>query len=98
VAITRIFKVVIDTRQRAEFEIKFNTLSKQMLENAPGCTNYEVLRPSKWAPDEYAMMSEWQNESALIAFAGEDWNTSVVPISMKKYSKSHSVCHYESWD
>jgi len=29
------------------------------------------LKPAKWAPNEYAMISEWQNEAALISFVGE---------------------------
>jgi len=56
------------------------------------------LRPSKWAPDEYAMISEWQDVEALIVFVGEDWNSSVIPSDMKKYAKDHSVRHFTSWE
>ncbi len=86
--VTRIFRVEIDSDLRSEFEQKFNTLSRGMMENACGCTRLSVLKPTKWAPDEYAMISEWENEAALAAFVGENWNTSVIPSEMEKYAKN----------
>ncbi|BAQ63503.1 hypothetical protein GM3709_268 [Geminocystis sp. NIES-3709] len=44
------------------------------------------------------MISYWKNEAALIAFAGEKWNVSVIPYGMEKFVKKCSVYHYESWD
>jgi len=96
--ITRVFRVEIDTELRSEFEHKFNTLSKRMMENASGCNRLSVLRPTKWKSDENAMISEWENEAALAAFVGENWNTSVIPAEMEIYAKKHSVSHYTSWD
>jgi len=97
-SIIRFFSVVIDPGQRIEFEIKFNTLSKGLLQNAPGCASFDVLRPSKWAPDEYAMISRWEHEAALVAFVGENWNESVIPSEMEKFVRSHSTYHFRSWD
>ena len=96
--ITRIFRVEIDADLRSEFEHKFNTLSKSIIENASGCNRLSVLKPSKWAPDEYAMISERENEAALAAFVGENWNTAVIPSGMKRYTRKYSVTDYMSWD
>ena len=87
----------IESEIRLEFEEKFNSLSRSMVENAPGCIQLSVLKPSMWNPDEYAMISVWENEAALIAFAGEDWYLSVIPPEMKIYAKKHSVSHFRSW-
>lgn len=95
--VIRVFTVEIEANFRSEFEHKFNTLSKRLLENASGCNGLSVLKPSKWAPDEYAMISEWENETALAEFVGAHWNMSVIPSEMQKYAKNHSVSHYLSW-
>jgi len=86
-SVTRIFTVTINAELREEFEVKFNSLSRSMLEDAQGCLKFDVLRPSKWAPDEYAMISEWQDVEALIVFVCEDWNSSVIPSEMKNMRK-----------
>lgn len=97
-SITRVFRVEIHANLRAEFEPRFNSLSKGMVEQASGCIQLTVLRPSKWAPNEYAMISEWECEADLAAFAGNNWCESVIPIEMEKYANSHSVSHYLSWE
>ncbi len=97
-SITRVFTVQIHADLRAEFETRFSSLSKSMVERASGCIHLAVLRPSKWAPNEYAMISEWESEADLVAFAGDNWSESVIPIEMEKYATSHSVSHYYSWE
>ena len=96
--IVRVFKVQIHSSLRYEFEHDFDTLSKEMVKSASGCIHQSVLKPTKWAPDEYAMISEWKTESDLELFAGQNWCESVIPAEMEKYAKSHSVSHYTSWD
>jgi heme-degrading monooxygenase HmoA len=96
-SITRVFRVQIHASLRAEFEPKFNHLSKGIVERAAGCIRLTVLRPTKWTPNEYAMISEWESEEDLTAFAGENWNQSVIPAGMEVYAESHSVSHYHSW-
>lgn len=97
-SITRVFRVQIHTESRSEFEAKFNTLSRDLVKSARGCIHQVVLKPTRWAPDEYAMISEWESENDLIAFAGENWSESVIPPDMEKFAKSHSVSHYQSWE
>ena len=97
-SITRVFRVQIHEELRSEFEPKFNTLSKGIVESASGCIRQAVLRPTKWNPNEYAMISEWESEADLIAFAGENWSRSVIPSGMEKYAEIHSVSHFHSWD
>ncbi|WP_066115521.1 antibiotic biosynthesis monooxygenase family protein [Geminocystis sp. NIES-3709] len=97
-AITRIFRVQIHTQFRIEFEDKFSDLSLRTVEEASGFISASIHKPTKWSPNEYMMISYWKNEAALIAFAGEKWNVSVIPYGMEKFVKKCSVYHYESWD
>jgi heme-degrading monooxygenase HmoA len=49
---------------------------------------------SLWNPDEYAMITVWEDEHALAAFAGEEWHKAVIPPGMEKYPISFSVDHF----
>ncbi len=43
------------------------------------------------------MISQWENEAALKAFAGELWNQAVIPPGMEKFVVDCWVNHYVSW-
>lgn len=96
-AITRIFRVRIRSELKQEFEEKFSSVSVRAVEEASGSLAVSILKPTKWAPDEYAMISQWENEAALKAFAGEQWNHAVIPPGMEKFVDECWVHHYESW-
>jgi len=96
-AITRVFRAEIYPESRDEFEAKFASISVHVAQDADGNTAVAILRPTVWAPNEYAMISEWRDEQSLCQFAGEKWNTAVIPGGMEKFIRSCSVHHYESW-
>lgn len=95
--ITRIFRVKIVPVLRAEFEAKFASVSIHALEAQQGFRRVAIHRPAKWAPDEYAMISEWENEASLIRFAGENWQQAVIPEGMERYVERCWVHHYGEW-
>jgi len=82
-AITRIFRVRIAPELRSEFEEKFSSVSVHTVNEARGLISVSILKPTKWAPDEYAMISQWENEAVLKAFAGEEWKRAVIPIRLQ---------------
>lgn len=96
--ITRIFRVQIVPELRQEFEEKFSSISVHVVNEALGFISASILKPTIWAPDEYAMISQWVNKAALKAFAGEKWNHAVIPLGMEKFVVECWVHHYESWD
>jgi len=96
-AITRIFRVRIAPELRQEFEEKFSSVSVHRVNEAPGFVSASILKPTKWAPDEYAMISQWENETALKGFAGEEWKHAVIPSGMENFVVERWVHHYESW-
>ncbi len=95
--ITRIFQVQIDSNLRVEFENSFERISMHTVKSANGFISAKIYKPSKWKPDEYAMISEWENETALEAFAGENWKNPVIPNGMEKFVVKCWVHHYKSW-
>lgn len=95
--ITRIFRVRIDRTLRQEFEAAFASVSVHAVSSAQGSISSSILMPTRWTPDEYAMISLWENEASLVAFAGEQWDRPVIPSGMEKFVLDCSVHHYTSW-
>jgi heme-degrading monooxygenase HmoA len=96
-SITRIFRVRIHPELKLEFEEKFSSVSVRAVAEAPGLLAVSIFKATKWAPNEYAMISHWENVDALKAFAGEQWNHAVIPPGMEKFVVDCWVHHYVSW-
>jgi heme-degrading monooxygenase HmoA len=96
--ITRIFRARIAPALKSEFEEKFSSLSIRTVHEAPGFISATILKPTHWAPDEYAMISHWRDHASLQAFAGEEWNRAVIPPGMEKFVVECWVHHYEDWN
>ncbi|WP_343487137.1 antibiotic biosynthesis monooxygenase [Allomuricauda sp. d1] len=94
--IIRIFKATIPTALHEEFEIKFKEVSVPVVKNYKGLISLEIGRPTQWNPEEFVMVSQWESEKDLIAFAGENWNQAHIPKGMERYVGECSVTHYES--
>jgi len=94
--ITRIFRVQIDPALRDEFESKFESISVAAVKEADGSISVSIGKPTKWAPDEYVMISQWENEESLRKFAGENWCQAHIPAGMEKFVEECWVHHFES--
>jgi heme-degrading monooxygenase HmoA len=94
--IIRIFQVSIHPEYRSDFERDFNSLSIDSVHNQRGLISCQVGGPTRTNPDDYLMVTCWEDEESLVAFAGEDWNQAVVPVSMRNYPRTVSVVHYQS--
>ena len=93
--ITRIFRVRVPRELHHEFEGKFLSVSIPVVKSHKGLVSVSVGRPTKWAPEEYAMVSTWENERVLENFAGKNWSQAVIPEGMGKYVAQCWVHHYE---
>jgi len=72
-------RVRIDPNLRDEFERKFADVSVKAVESSRGFITVAIGKPTKWAPHEYVMISQWENEAAIKNFAGEEWNQAYIP-------------------
>jgi heme-degrading monooxygenase HmoA len=97
-SITRIFRVRIDTEFRREFEDLFSSVSLHKIHEAAGYISASIHRPTNSAPDEYAMISQWESEASLKVFFGATWNQCVITRGAEKFVVACWVHHYESWD
>ena len=92
--IIRIFKTTIQPDLRSEFEAGFNSVSVDAVRNKRGFVSCSIGYPTKWNPNDYTMITVWESEEALSAFAGENYNQAVIPPGMEKFPTSYSVEHY----
>jgi len=92
--ITRIFRAKVDANLKDEFAIKFEQVSAALVKTYSGLISINIGKPTKWSPNEYVMISTWENEAALINFAGKDWNKAFIPDGMGKYIVECYVHHY----
>jgi len=93
--IARIFRVRIRPEQRTDFERRFLEDSVPMVKSNSGLVSVSVGKPTKWVPNGYVMVSIWENETSIEAFAGKDWNRPVIPSNMEKFVVECWVHHYE---
>mgnify|MGYP001334276499 CR=1 FL=1 len=96
--IIRVFRVRIHPRHRDAFEAKFRTQSVQVVESQEGFDSVTIAKPTRWAPDEYLMVSKWQSEAALEAFVGPHWNQAHIPPDMATFVAECWVHHYAEFD
>ncbi|MEM7282608.1 MAG: antibiotic biosynthesis monooxygenase family protein [Pseudomonadota bacterium] len=95
--IVRIFRVEIVPELREEFEQNFASVSIDAVKNQAGFVSATIGKPTKWAPDEYAMVSRWENELALEEFVGASWSQAHIPAGMEKYVLACWVHHYKEF-
>ena len=96
--IIRIFRVRIRPEQRAAFERDFGEISiphRPHVQAQQGLVSITVGNPAKWKPEDYLLITTWENEKALLSFAGSSWNEAVIPESMEKYVVECWVDHFE---
>jgi len=96
-SLARVFRARIVSGLEKEFEELFETISVASVTGAKGLLTVSIHRPTKWAPGEYAMISHWQDDAALVAFAGDSWNQAKIPRGMEKFIAECWVHHYNSW-
>lgn len=92
--ITRIYRVKIKPDLRDEFEPLFKTVALGSATKFNGCKQVILGAPTAEAPDEYAMISIWDNENSLEEFAGADWSAPHIPDGMEKFIDECWLHHF----
>ena len=93
--IIRIFRVQVPREEHAEFEQKFRSVSLPLVQAQPGLVSVVIARPLPCAPDEFTMITTWQDLDSLRAFAGPDYTAAVIPHGMEQHCIQTWVHHYE---
>ncbi|MEM9266393.1 MAG: antibiotic biosynthesis monooxygenase family protein [Cyanobacteria bacterium P01_F01_bin.13] len=95
--ITRIFRVKIKPDLRDEFEPKFATISVHAVKSQDGLISVTIGKPTAWTPNEYVMITCWENEESIRNLAGDSWNNVHIPAGMEKFVDECWVHHYRDY-
>ena len=93
--ILRVYRVQVVPELRDEFEVQFVAIKEEFVSGREGLVSVEIARPTEQAPNEFMMISRWNNMDAVRAFAGDSWTEPVIPEHMRKYMQQSWLHHYE---
>jgi heme-degrading monooxygenase HmoA len=96
--IIRVFRATVPLERQAAFEEKFRAISVPLMVSQAGLTRVTIGRPTRWNPEEFVMLSEWEDQASIEAFAGAAWNEPHIPSGMEVFITDCSVAHYERID
>jgi hypothetical protein len=96
--IIRVFRARTHPGKQADFETKVKELSIPLVQSQTGLLAFFSGRPMESSPDEFVMVTVWRDLESLKAFAGIDWNVSVIPEPERPLLQASSVHHYETID
>ena len=92
--IVRVFRATIPQTFHTQFEEKFQEISAPLVQSCSGLVSVEIARPTRWNPDEFLMISRWNDEASLVAFAGDNWHEPHIPAGMESLISECHVDHY----
>ncbi|MGH7165229.1 MAG: antibiotic biosynthesis monooxygenase family protein, partial [Nitrospiraceae bacterium] len=78
-ALFRVFRATIRPAKVDAFRDMLERLSIPMVKAADGMLSYYVGEPLDPAVPEFTVTTLWKDLDSLKAFAGENWNRSVIP-------------------
>lgn len=93
--IIRVFRARVHPGMQEQFKEKVQQLSIPLVQRQKGLIAYYSGEPTEAAPDEFVMVTIWRSLDDLKAFAGEDWNRSVIPEEELPLLSETFVHHYE---
>jgi hypothetical protein len=96
--IIRVFRARTHPGKQADFETKVKELSIPLVQSQKGLLAFFSGRPMESSPDEFVMVTVWKDLESLKAFAGIEWNVSVIPEPERPLLQSSAVHHYEIID
>ncbi len=93
--IVRIFRVVTEPGQRANFETFFRETAVPLMKGTGGIEDITFCLPRPETPDEFCIVMVWRDLDALKAFVGADWQTPHIHPDEEGIVKERFLHHYE---
>jgi len=82
---------------REGFESLFTSASFTAVTEANGFIEASIGNPTKWAPNEYVMISTWVDVQGFIDYADTGWYEAHTPKGMDKFLDACWIHHYASF-
>ncbi len=93
--IIRVFRARARPERREEYARLIREDSVELLRRQPGMVSLEVGMPRPESPDDFVMISIWNDMESMLAFTGPDWQTPVALPGEAAMVVERRVDHYE---
>lgn len=90
----RIFRARVKPGRRGDFERLCQDKAIPMMRKQPGLITIQVGKPMERRPDDFVLVSVWQDLASLKAWAGEQWNAVVVMPGEAELIEEATLQHY----
>ena len=97
-ALIRVFRASVKSGLAAEFQSFFIQEALPLISSQEGLRQVTIGLPSDDKPNEFLMISEWDNLESLKKFAGEDWNNAVIDQREAHLLVETAVDHYYQYE
>ena len=94
--IIRVFRACVQPGANAAYERLIHEAAVPLMKQQQGLLALHVGRGYPVSPDEYVMVSVWNDMAAIQAFTGEHWQQAVVLPGEAHLVKETSVQHFEA--
>ena len=96
--IVRVFRARVRSGKAGEFETLVRRLSIPLVRKQEGLVAFYSGRPTGASTDEFVMVTVWRDLASLKAFAGNAWESVVVPEAERPLLRETFVHHYDVID
>ncbi len=93
--IVRVFRAKLRPGKRSDFERHCRVNALPLMRAQPGCLYVLIGEPQSNLPDYISVVSLWRDLQSLQAFAGEQWQQSLILPGEADMLERVSVAHYE---
>lgn len=96
--IVRVFRARVHSGKASAFESLVRSLSIPLVRGQKGLVAFYSGRPAGASADEFVMVTVWRDLASLKAFAGDAWESAVIPEGERPLLRETFVHHYEVID
>lgn len=93
--ILRVFRARLKPGARTEFERLCHEMSIPFMSTLPGLVALHIAEPDAAQPEEFVLVSVWQDIASIKRFAGEDWENVVILPGEARLVEAVAVQHYD---
>lgn len=96
--ISRVFKAKITVGQFEEFQMNFRKIALPLIQSHDGLVSFSAGRITNSADHDFMLVTNWQSLEHIKAFAGDAWQTPLIPSGMENFMEAVWLDHYDLFE
>lgn len=91
----RVFTARLKPSQRAAYERLVRGVAMPLMLAQPGCLTVHIGTPKSGHPQDFVLVSVWEDQRALQAFVGEEWQKAIILPGEADLLEEVAVQHFD---